>query len=257
VIFCGTGNNCEGGAIEQSFGAWVIAYWQQTEGVFSGIEAYALAMLAYVLSIDWSASQTLAAFHIGFIDTVKSQEDFVGLSIKDVFTDALQGFQDEFWALRASASREIDTLIGYSAGGVVAARILGEAASRGYSLDVAILIQPSFRVGIGNLSFGFDPGVSGKDVPGTRILTLNDTTSLVGGTVHGSFNLSSRGHCGGAAGHCTHSSQARMTMRIALTTDSLSSANVSNLAAFAGMRIEYVSYPPSQPWWVPPILGAR
>jgi RHS repeat-associated protein len=204
-ILCGTGDSCESGGIGD-FKAWVIGYWQNHEHIFGGQEDYAFAMLQIVLGSGWNALETLSAFHVGFIDTIPSQGRFENLAAKDNAThfghhyDALEHWENVFWKMREDAPREIDTLIGYSAGGAVAARILEDAPSRGYSPETAILLQPAFHVkGL----LGFGTTLRATDLPNTTIITVNDSDPWVHGTVTGAIDITNSGNCGGRWNHCT------------------------------------------------------
>jgi RHS repeat-associated protein len=100
AIFCGTGNRCESGGDADNFRSWVIQYWKQREGIFAGMEDSAFALLIYVLANGWGYEQTLAAFHVAFIDTTGSLKEDGRLAAAERspwYDDGLEHWQNVFW----------------------------------------------------------------------------------------------------------------------------------------------------------------
>jgi hypothetical protein len=214
VVFCGTNDTCEAGDIDD-YSSWVIEYWRQHERIFAGGEHAAFAWLqAAIGSGDYTMAEVLDIFHVGFIDTFGSPEE-AGAALgrensANFFSrgrpyDALEGFQNDFWDLRDASARFIDTLIGFSAGASTIERLLQNSAQHGYTPTAAILIQPFHHFdphGRGSAD-GFDNHLRADDHPGTRILTINDPRSAIGGLIGGALNFNVE-ECGGGLHHCRH-----------------------------------------------------
>ncbi len=207
ALFCGTGETCEHGDIN-SFENWVVQYWRQHEAIFADYgENKAFEMLRVVTALGWAPTRVLSAFHVAFLDTATSFPSLFKLYGQDRVPgyDALEGYENKFWRLQSGSERGIDTLIGFSLGGSTLARVLEDAGSHNYAPQAAILIQPGFH----GYSFGgFGSSLTNMDVPDTRILTVNDPESQIGGTIPGTFDVVAHD----CRGHCSDQSEANFSM---------------------------------------------
>jgi hypothetical protein len=256
AILCGTNHACQS-PVGQDFGnqylltgganfddldeyrAWVINYWKYHERTFAGGEDIAFAMMQYAIVVErWGAEAILEVFHVTFLDTC---ETGIGCLGGNIFNDKLGGnlerYENAFSKLRDAAPRSIDTLVGFSMGASVVERILEDAAGRGYHPEMAILIQA--------LHNAFATHLTARDVPTTRILTVNDPRSIAkGGVIPGAFNVLTT-ECTDALHHCTQPTVAEFALRTASQPMTpTGDLYLQRGAAFYGLTVSFTPFQP-------------
>jgi hypothetical protein len=230
MFVCGMNQNCEGGGIG-GFMEWVEQYWMIKYNFSREQAAHAWDALGQAFEEHMSMGLIMMAFDVAFFDTEgKYGPVWQGSNTINLVYD----LNNTIGGLDSIAWRGgMDTLIGYSFGGVVAhdyvwGIVHGKIGNTSGNFDL-VLLQPGFHVrgeadawekrrdrnrwkDWGHPTWAGTPWphpyLSQADWAGT-IITVNETwlDKMVYGTVEGATNLTSNecsgGFVGGALQHCT------------------------------------------------------
>jgi RHS repeat-associated protein len=238
MFVCGMGQSCETSDVDD-FEEWVKEYWRDKYGWDEDYIDNLWLLLNETLANGATPTGTVWYFDVAFFDT----EGVGGRSILaggDVIA-SVEELNSLIAGLDALPGRDMDLMVGYSFGGVVAhdyvwGTVHGKISNTSGDFDL-VLLQPALDVGFfpfGNmwemarderrwndprhagavpLPAAPHPELHTNEWEGGTIITINESPYTIGGEVWGAVNLKNPGGCAGSdLSHCTHQEWAQFVI---------------------------------------------